>query len=60
MVYSWVWIEGLTNMGESIALKINLFSCSICQTLRLVTLNITHLTGPDVFTHSRTNNLPAS
>lgn len=35
-VYSWVGVEGLTNahMGESIALKINPFSCSICQTLR--------------------------
>lgn len=35
-VYSWVGVEGLTNahMDESIALKINPFSCSICQTLR--------------------------
>lgn len=61
-VYSWVRDEGLTNehVGESIALKINPFSCSICQTLRLVTLNISRLKAPDVFTHSRTNNLSAS
>lgn len=60
MVYSGVGIEGLTNIGEIIALKINPFSCSICQTLRLVTLNITRLKDPDVFRHSKTDNLPAS
>lgn len=48
------------HVGERAALKISPFSGSICQTSRLVTLNITRSKAPDVFARSRTNNLSAS